>query len=153
MTEHEFVPDSYGDCEHCPLPERSPRHIKPAPVPAPAPALKPVPNLGVALTPNQSDASQQAALSAWPRAGTARAAVLDALAATGDHGATDDDLVFDTDLPANTLRPRRVELVAAGWVVAATDETGKPLTRKSTQGNDAQVWVLSPAARQQLDAA
>jgi hypothetical protein len=105
-------------------------------------------DLGVALTPEQTETSQRAALSAWPRAGTARARVLDAVAACGEYGATDDELVWDTDLPANTVRPRRGELVDAGWLVVALDESGQPRTRATTTGHDAQVWVLSVKARE-----
>lgn len=143
---HLFVDDGSGySCDDCGLPPGHARHVTPD---APPQHPKPVADLGVSLTPNQTETSQRAALSAWPKAGTARARVLDAVAACGEYGATDDELVWDTDLPANTVRPRRGELVEHGWLTAAVDDAGQPRTRATTTGHDAQVWVLTPLARE-----
>lgn len=147
---HDFTPDADGDCAACPLPKTHPTHT--ATTTTTAPRLAAVPDLGVSLTPNQAATSQAAAHVAWPRAGTKRAAVLEAVAATGDYGATDDDLAFDLDLPGNTVRPRRGELVTAGWITQARDADGRPITRPSEQGNDAAVWVLTDAAKQHVAA-
>lgn len=149
---HVFTDDGSGmSCDDCGLPKQHARHIT---IGAPPPILKPVPDLGVSLTPEQADTSQRAALhTAWPKAGTSRAIVLDAVAACGDHGATDDELVWDTDMNPNTLRPRRGELVEHGWLVPARDEDGRYRVRPTTSGADAQVWVLSPLARDRLTAA
>ena len=143
---HLFVDDGSGQsCDDCGLPPKHARHITPD---APPPHPKPVADLGVSLTPEQTETSQRAALSVWPKAGTQRARILDAVAACGEYGATDDELVWDTDLPGNTVRPRRGELVDAGWLIAATDAAGHPRVRPTTSGHDAQVWVLSAAARE-----
>lgn len=148
---HVFTDDGSGiSCDDCGMPKQHPRHIT---LNAAPPVLKPVPDLGVSLTPEQSETSQRAALhTAWPRAGTKRAQVLDAVAACGEYGATDDELVFDTDMNPNTLRPRRGELVEHGWLVPARDESGRYRVRPTGSGAEAQVWVLSRLAQQRLHA-
>lgn len=143
---HPWTPDGDGDCTHCPLPKAHPNHHQAAPgavLPDPA-------RLGVVTTPTQADTSQAAGLAAWPKAGTDRATILEAVAAAGEYGATDDDLAFDTDLSPNTVRPRRGELAAAGFLVAAREPDGTPRTRPNKAGNPCQVWVLTAAAREQV---
>lgn len=152
MERHPFDPDEYGDCRTCPLPKGSRFHLTtsdPEPTQAP-PTLTAVASLGVVQGPTQERTSQTAALAAWPRAGSARARVLEAITRAGDRGVTDDELLDRLDgMSPNTLRPRRGELVTAGWVRAATREDGRPLTRASGHGNPATVWVLTDAARAQ----
>lgn len=164
---HPFVRDENGlGCDECPLPKSHPIHEAPptaahnaggtppapvASVPDVAPMLPNPDNMGVQVTPDQADTSQAAALRAWPRAGSARWLVLQDLDVAGDNGCTDEDLAFDLDLDLNTIRPRRGELVTGGWVTQARDHTGAPLTRPTAKGNDATVWVLTPAARHHID--
>lgn len=74
-----------------------------------------------------------------PRAGTQRARVLDAIR-RADFGLTDEEIGVATGLPANSVRPRRGELVEAGWV-----EDSK-VRRSNRQGNAMIVWRLSDEA-------
>lgn len=100
-----------------------------------------------------SETSRAAASAFADRAPTARARVLHLL--TGyPYGLTDHEIGSKLDLPGNTVRPRRVELVREGsvlpvmFVVAETKET-KPRTRRAPGHRAAQVWV----ARGHADAA
>lgn len=86
-----------------------------------------------------------------PKAGTQRALVLEKLRPWASRrstdqptkwtGLTDYQLVRMTGLPPNSLRPRRVELCDAGWIV----DSG---LRREHQGRTHVVWTLSEAARQ-----
>lgn len=58
-------------------------------------------------------------------------------------GLTDVDLAKRTSLPANSVRPRRVELVDAGWL----ENSGRT---KQHNGRDHTVWALTEAARERL---
>lgn len=100
------------------------------------------------------DTSAAALALAAPKAGTQRARVLDALRhderrtlqrrprfGADSVGLTDVELSHDTGLPPNSVRPRRVELVDAGWV----EDSGR---RRKHNGRDHVVWTLTEAARQ-----
>lgn len=151
---HPFDPDG-PDCRKCPLPQGHRVHVRadgPAAAAAPAAAaLKPVGDLGVQVSPSAPQTSQAAALTAWPKAGTQRGAILEDVAAAGERGCTDDELVAALNLSANTVRPRRGELVDGGWLVQDRNDDGTPRTRPSAQGNPAAVWVLTAAARARFD--
>lgn len=84
-----------------------------------------------------ADTSRAAALRAYPRSGTQRERVLMLLKNLLD-GLTDDELSAALDLSPNTVRPRRVELVAGGWV----KDSGR--RRNSAGGSPAVVWVYCP---------
>jgi len=88
--------------------------------------------------------SRAAALNNYPRSGTQRARVLSAIAAAGDHGATDYELGQALDLKVWVAGTRRGELMRDGWVHAT------PTTRPTDSGNAATVWTLTPAARAKL---
>ena len=151
---HSPILDSNGFPECCARPKNHPEHtraqVHQATQDAATAPLTPPRHLSVVHSPHAPDTSQAAAQVAWPRAGSKRAEVLEAVAAAGEYGATDDDLVFDTDLPANTVRPRRGELVTGGCITQARNPDGSGRTRPSDQGNDARVWVLTDAARDRL---
>lgn len=78
-----------------------------------------------------------------PNAGTAGRAVLDAIASVATDrrtaGLTDWELVEVTGLSANTIRPRRGELVTGGWLL----DSGASRTH---HGKAHRVWVLSEKA-------
>jgi predicted ArsR family transcriptional regulator len=78
-----------------------------------------------------------------PRSGTARHRVLHALATARD-GATDEEVAAHLRMSPNTERPRRVELVEAGWV-EATERT-----RPTVCGAAAVVWTVTPAGHRLL---
>lgn len=81
----------------------------------------------------RSPTSVEAAVKVEPRAGTLRRRVLDFLRSV--DGATDDEMQVALDMNPSTQRPRRVELVAAGWV----RDSG---TKRRTRGDcDAVVWT------------
>jgi hypothetical protein len=90
---------------------------------------------------NHPDTSRAAAAAQYPRGGTLRRKVLDAVAVCGDFGLTDEELMVACEMKPNTMRPRRVELVEGGWL----KDSGK--TRQTAQGFDSIVWVLTEEAR------
>ena len=66
---------------------------------------------------------------------TGRERVMLAIRDAGDDGMTDDEIADHTGMSPSTARPRRVELVAAGWVVNSGRE------RPSHTGRAMVVWV------------
>jgi len=82
-----------------------------------------------------SDTSREAAERVAPLAHTMRGQVLAYLRRCGADGATDEEMQIRMPIPANTQRPRRIELVAEGFVKAS----GK--TRTTRSGDCAVVWV------------
>lgn len=81
---------------------------------------------------SHSATSRAAADSIAPAAGTLRYKLL---AWLREHGpATDEQMQLGVPMTASTQRPRRCELVAAGYVIA-TDET-----RATSSGRQAVVW-------------
>ena len=83
-----------------------------------------------------------------PRTGSQRARVLDAVHAvsTGPLGGlTDVELARQTGLPANSVRPRRVELVDLGWL----EDTGR---KREHLGRGHVVWGLTESAVRALSA-
>lgn len=91
----------------------------------------------------QRATSMAAAVNALPRSGTQRRAILDALWAlhqrTPGGGATDVQLARHLDLPGNSVRPRRGELVEMGLV----EDAGRTVTH---DGNPHTVWRVTNAA-------
>lgn len=89
-----------------------------------------------------------------PKAGTQRAKVLNSLWRVAEPvfgaryertpGRTDVELFHDTDLPLNSVRPRRVELCDAGWV----RDSG---VRRKHHGRDHVVWCLTDLALERLN--
>lgn len=88
-----------------------------------------------------------AALAAEPRTGGQRRRVLDAIAAVARDpravGLTDVEVQRATGLSPNSERPRRVELVAGGWI----EDSGE--TREH-HGREHVVWVLTEKAARWL---
>lgn len=79
-----------------------------------------------------SKAAAQAAESVSP---TQRQLVHSLIALAGERGLTDEEIQTASDLNPSTERPRRVELVDAGFVM----DSGR--TRKTSSGRNAVVWV------------
>lgn len=84
-----------------------------------------------------SEPSVAAAERAAPTAGTLRAEVLDHIRKQGSYGATDEEIQYALLMNPSTQRPRRVELVRGGYVVAAAT------TRPTVSGRQATVWVAT----------
>lgn len=82
-----------------------------------------------------SATSKAAAERIAPKAGTKRAQVLECLKKC-PIGLTDEQIQWQLDMPANTQRPRRVELVKAGLI----KDSGR--TRPTLGGDQAVVWVV-----------
>lgn len=96
---------------------------------------RPDPALNGVLVRNDARAtSRNAALRAYPRSGTQRERVLNLLKNVS-NGLTDDEIAHSLALSPNAARPRRVELVAGGWV----KDSG--VRRPSLCGSPAVVWV------------
>lgn len=83
-----------------------------------------------------SDTSKAAAARALPTAGTKRAQVYECIK-KHSSGLTDDQIHRYSRMPANTARPRRVELVRAGLVKDSKQR------RRTTSGDWAVVWVVA----------
>lgn len=84
-----------------------------------------------------SETSRRAAERIAPLAHTMRGQVLSYLKACGADGATDEEMQLRMPMPANTQRPRRIELVADGFV----QSNGQ--TRATRSGDHALVWVAA----------
>jgi hypothetical protein len=83
----------------------------------------------------------QAALRALPSSGSKRGVLLamfQSIHRVNGGGYTDDELARYTTWGLNTIRPRRLELVEAGWV----RDSGE--TRPTQGGSPAIVWVFVP---------
>lgn len=80
--------------------------------------------------------SKEAAVAVFPRSGTQRHRVLQALAMS-TFGLTDEDIEDITGLDYNSSGPRRRELVNAGWV----KDSGE--VRKSGKGVNQVVWKIT----------
>jgi hypothetical protein len=85
------------------------------------------------------ETEREAALAVYPRTGTARRRVLDAIALAGDRGMTDEELSLSLELRLYTAAPRRHELLEDGWVEDSQQR------RPTTTGSLAVVWKLTPA--------
>ncbi len=83
-----------------------------------------------------SDTSKAAAES-LPNPGTLRARILEFLQARKLHGATDEEICNRFDLNPSTARPRRIELVQAGFVHDGGER------RRVNSGRQATVWVAT----------
>ena len=88
-----------------------------------------------------SDTSRDAALDNYPRTGTQRHRVLEALRAR-PAGLTRDELTTLLHLPDSTVDPRVWELVRGGWVV----ETARK--RPTRTGSEARVLELTAKGRE-----
>lgn len=66
-----------------------------------------------------------------------RQAVLNFLREQGDLGATDEEMQGRLQMPGNTQRARRVELMKMGLVMYSAR------TRKTKSGRDAAVWIAT----------
>lgn len=84
-----------------------------------------------------SDTSRKAALDNYPRQGSQRWRVLEALELRRERGGTRDELAEELSLPPNSVRPRLVELMQGGWV------TGTDRTRPTATGSEAEVLVVT----------
>jgi hypothetical protein len=115
-----------------------------APPPEPGPFSQPLSPPSVA----HSETSRETARSLAPETtAKAREAVREFLEKRGPFGATDEDMQRSLPMEANTQRPRRVELVAEGFVV----DSGR--RRSTTAGRSAVVWVLTRYAVERVEVA
>lgn len=87
--------------------------------------------------------SEDAADHVWPRTGSQRWRLLTLLWNTPD-GLTDEQMSTLSRIAPNSQRPRRVELVEAGWVVDSGER------RETIGGSEAIVWVTSTEAVERL---
>lgn len=106
---------------------------------------------------NNTPTTQAMRRSAWPRSGTLRLQILHLLQAAGDHGFTDDELEVRTGRAHQSVSASRHGLRADGWLMPRRDGVvghvgypGSLVERPTRSGNMAQVWVLTPAARERL---
>jgi hypothetical protein len=86
-----------------------------------------------------SPTSKAAARSIEPRTGTLRGFVLAYIRGAGMNGATDEEMQSALSMNPSTQRPRRIELVEAGFVYDSNR------TRPTESGRNAVVWLaVSP---------
>lgn len=83
-----------------------------------------------------SSTSVAAAEAIAPVAATLRRMVLEAIAAAGADGLTDEEMLERVGLQPSSGRPRRIELVRAGLVA----DSGQ--TRPTKSGRQATVWQV-----------
>jgi hypothetical protein len=88
-----------------------------------------------------SETSEEAALLIGPKAATLRARVLTYLRRQGVNGATDEEIQASLHMPANTERPRRVELEDAHLIVRTH------ATRQTRAGRRAHVYTITERGR------
>lgn len=89
----------------------------------------------VKLAADAKDTSKKAAERVLPKTGTQRHAVLDFIQGSDMYGATDAEISFHLNIPENSVRPRRLELVEMGWIA----DSG---LRRAVPGHEqAIVWV------------
>jgi len=81
------------------------------------------------------DTSREAHEHVKPRKVTLRERVLRYVVGCGEHGATDEEMQTALGMDPNTQRPRRRELVQAGYIV----DSGK--RRETRTGRNAIVWI------------
>ena len=91
-----------------------------------------------------SRTSKAAAAAIGGKAVSLRQAVLNFVRSRREHGATDQEICGGLDIPSDTGRPRRCELVNAGLLV----DSGR--TRLTRSGRAATVWVLSLSISQEI---
>ena len=89
---------------------------------------------GPAPAQRHSATSLAAAKAVEPRANRDRFRVLMAIREAGPRGLTDEELQFGLNLPGNTERPRRIELLGKGLIWQSTT------TRPTRSGHPATVW-------------
>ena len=84
-----------------------------------------------------SETSKAAARSIRPDASRLREAVYGALLAAGTTGLTDEEMQERIPMQPSTQRPRRIELIERGKVIAS----GR--TRPTRSGRAATVWIVA----------
>lgn len=105
-------------------------------------ALDPMPLLISGLDKATHDTSSDAAVRNDADAReTQRAEVLQAIRATGDYGATDDELQAALNLDGSSERPRRWELWKLDAIKIRRDESGRAVKRETRTQRRAVVWV------------
>lgn len=77
-----------------------------------------------------------------------RGRIYDFIRKSGRSGATDGEIIVGCNIPGDTVRPRRGELVAQGLIepLRTDGKEAKPVRRKTPSGRWAQVWVASRRA-------
>jgi hypothetical protein len=95
-----------------------------------------------------SETSREAAefISQNGRLNAGQRCVLECIAAAGAEGATDLEVEARTPLKGSTVRPRRGEIAAGGYIV-------KKGERRGEKGHRAEVWLITDAGRDYLAAA
>lgn len=89
------------------------------------------------------DTERGSAWAIFPRTGTWRRRVLDAIGRSDDHGRTDWELHQELGGMLYTVAPRRNELLNGGWIM----DSGR--RRRTNSRNAAIVWVLSERGRRE----
>ena len=84
-----------------------------------------------------SATSKEAADSIREQTANLRERIYDFIKAVG-HGVSDERISAVTGIQQNTVRPRRIELVKAGRVMAA------PYPTKTVSGRKATAWIATP---------
>lgn len=87
-----------------------------------------------------TDTELGAAVMSFPRTGSQRLRVLEAIAAAPD-GLLDEEIATVPGIADTAHRTRRSELVQGGWV----EDSGR--TRRTASGADSIVWVLTPQGK------
>lgn len=146
MQTHEFTPDPADPAfcaEPCGMPKANRRHNVAG---AAAAALRSATVNYTHTSPNATDKSNEAGLRALPTSGSIKAKLLDAICRVDpQRGMTDSELFAAfPDIGQSSVRPRRIDLRADGWLEPVLDENYRQVTRGGFTA-----WRLSPAGRAQ----
>lgn len=140
MKEHLFVGADDEECMTCHLPRRNRHHLPESAAPAPLPDVE---QGGHPVSAGHPETGR--ALAAVPGFGSAQRRVLDCIGGAKHFGRTDDEIEIETGRSHQTISAARYALAHKGWIVRLFED-GKPVTRETRYGNQAQVWVLSENA-------
>ncbi len=80
-----------------------------------------------------------------PRTGSKRLVVLRVIAKAGKRGVTDEEMGMSLILSPNDIQKARLELTEGNWVENAN------VKRKTSFGDHAVVWRLTPTGKQRWD--
>ena len=96
--------------------------------------------------------SRRAAIDNYPRSGSQRQRVLEAVSVQAASGMTASELERMLSLPYQSVSTRLSELVRGGWLETRTDDDGELVTRTSSLGSEQRVlWATQRAYDERTD--
>ena len=93
--------------------------------------------------PYNGTATSKAAADSYRSVFRDEARVLQHLFYVRNDGATDEEMQSALQLDGSTQRPRRIKLFQDGYVGRLLTAEGKPATKATSKGRQAQVWIIT----------